>query len=307
MENWAPVQGYETLYEVSDLGKVRRIPQTAINVKGVKRYVAGRELVPQYNKCSNYRYVSLWKHNKCKKFDICVLVAQAFMSGYDPNLPIYHSNMDCNDDCIHNLTQMLPKLHNPYYGLVDDCPYEDELWKPVPNFETIYEVSNYGRIRILARYKRDSHGTYSLCRCKIATHNSEHIRYHRQVFVDPDKNIKEVWQIHRLVATLFVPNPDPTKYTVVNHLDANKHNNVASNLEWVTAKENAEHAANMGLLSWERTSRGHTTPVHCITDNTYYPSIASAARRYSIDYSRLQCSLHNGSGVVQGVEFEYIK
>lgn len=47
-------------------------------------------------------------------------------------------------------------------------------------------------------------------------------------------------KIHRLVAQLFVPNPDNKPQ--VNHIDRCRHNNHYSNLEWVTQAENNEHA-----------------------------------------------------------------
>lgn len=53
--------------------------------------------------------------------------------------------------------------------------------------------------------------------------------------------------IHRLLAEKFIKNPLRKPY--VNHIDGDKTNYSITNLEWCTAKENAEHASSTGLLS----------------------------------------------------------
>lgn len=54
-------------------------------------------------------------------------------------------------------------------------------------------------------------------------------------------HLRKGFAIHTLVAKNFIPNDDVLK-TQVNHIDGNKQNNHAENLEWVTPKENTQHS-----------------------------------------------------------------
>lgn len=54
------------------------------------------------------------------------------------------------------------------------------------------------------------------------------------------------FQVHRLVAAQFLPNP--RKLPIVNHKDGNKKNNSVWNLEWCTHQYNTRHAVKNGLL-----------------------------------------------------------
>lgn len=49
----------------------------------------------------------------------------------------------------------------------------------------------------------------------------------------------KTFMFHRLVAEAFCENPN--NYTIVGHIDRNKHNDIASNLRWVTQQQNSKN------------------------------------------------------------------
>lgn len=84
--------------------------------------------------------------------------------------------------------------------------------------------------------------------------------------------------IHQLVAEAFVYNPDPERFTEVNHIDTNKQNNKASNLEWTDHSGNMKHAYAHGINQWplREYSKNRRIPVTngCIE----FASISEAAQ-----------------------------
>ena len=58
--------------------------------------------------------------------------------------------------------------------------------------------------------------------------------------------LSKTYQLHILVAKVFIPNPE-NKKNQVNHIDGNKLNAKLTNLEWCTASENVQHAHDTGL------------------------------------------------------------
>lgn len=117
-----------------------------------------------------------------------------------------------------------------------------EIWKDIPNYEGLYQVSNLGNVKSLcygARNIRKSNVH------KILKHSPNNWGYHKVQLYKDGKS--QMLYIHRLVASLFIPNPENKEQ--VNHIDGNKANNKVSNLEWATSKENLHHAEKLGLRS----------------------------------------------------------
>lgn len=117
-----------------------------------------------------------------------------------------------------------------------------EIWKDIKGFEGRYQVSNLGNIKSLPiKIKQKSNGGgfhYQTLRGKILIPVPNSKGYLRVVLRTQEK--REVWFVHRLVATHFVENPN--NKPIVNHIDNVHTNNVANNLEWCTHQENLKHA-----------------------------------------------------------------
>ena len=116
----------------------------------------------------------------------------------------------------------------------------EEIWKDIPEYEGLYQVSNFGRVKSLSviRFIR---GKYILIkRDKILKQIYNPNGY---LYVGLHNNNKsKQYLIHRLVAEAFIDNPLSKPF--VNHIDFNRLNNKIDNLEWCTQKENVYHSIN---------------------------------------------------------------
>lgn len=108
-----------------------------------------------------------------------------------------------------------------------------EVFKDIPNTPN-FQISNFGRVIRRAHTVINKRGIR---------------KYNPEYFIKAQIDTHGYWSVkikgkhynlHRLIAILFIPNPENKK--TVNHKDGNKLNMSLDNLEWATQSENNQHA-----------------------------------------------------------------
>lgn len=123
-----------------------------------------------------------------------------------------------------------------------------EIWKDIKGYEGMYQVSNLGKVRSLDRTVTQKHTKGFMydrvMKGRVLRPIENNKGYLSVTLSSPNKKYERPL-IHRLVASHFLDNEDNKPQ--VNHIDTDKHNNAVSNLEWVTGRENYDHAMKMGI------------------------------------------------------------
>ena len=155
------------------------------------------------------------------------VVAMAWIPNPSAKATVNHRDRDRANNSVRNLEWATGSEQNRDRGawkrlpaLAGAADLPGEAWREVGGgSRKVVEVSSMGRIR------RDG---------KVIQYTQRGEPY-ITVHVDGTRH-----KLHRLVAALFVPNPE--RVNVVNHIDGDTRNNAASNLEWCTQSENILHA-----------------------------------------------------------------
>ena len=126
-----------------------------------------------------------------------------------------------------------------------------EEWRPVVDYEGLYEVSSYGRVRSLDKY--DSMNRF--LRGRILRLFTDGLGYLRAQLYSNSK--RKSFLVHRLVAQAFIPNPD--NLPQVNHRDENPSNDNVDNLEWCDGKYNVNYGTRIDRIRDIRLKNGTYT------------------------------------------------
>ncbi len=164
-----------------------------------------------------------------------------------------------------------------------------EIWKDIPDYEGLYQVSSLGRINSIPHLiKSNKDGGTRI--------TEEHIKntsvgWHGYVWINLWKNGKsKTHSVHRLVAMAFIENPN--EFPAVNHIDGNKKNNTVDNLEWCTNSYNQLHASVNGLIK-------NTKKVKCVDTGIEYRNSCEAQRRTGISARTIR-NVCSGKGNTAG-------
>lgn len=181
---------------------------------------------------------------------------------------------------------------------------ENELWKPIKGYEGLYEVSNLGRVKSLDRKNsRDVKGLEDyISKGKILAPRPQRQGY--QLVALYRNGEREDKPIHRIVADVFLPNPNNKK--TINHKNGVKDDNRVKNIEWASQKENNRHAWDNGLIS---ARRGEKNPAAKLSESDVVKikmafecgiSSGELAKIYSVHKSTIK-------SIRAGRNWEYIK
>lgn len=239
-------------YEVSDFGNVRY----SYLGKYYTKHIARRDRVSAKN--VNRNSITVYINKKEISYYVDELVAKYFLGLQ--NCTIFHKDGDYSNDNADNLSSIS----------MYKCPgYDNEIWVPVERYETLYEVSNLGRIRSLEY--ATSHRIYPSVMMKL-TENDKYL----YVTLYDRHGGKQQLAVHRLVAYHFLAVPDNYKELDVNHKDFNTRNNSVDNLEWATRLENVRYSSTRGRMDNRKHPEARIQgiikgyPVYCTTTNTLY-------------------------------------
>ena len=165
-----------------------------------------------------------------------------------------------------------------------------EIWKDIKDFEGLYQVSNFGRVRSLGNNKSR--------KTKILIPFKNKKGYLRVCLYKNGK--RKMFSIHRLVAEAFIPNL--FDYPEVNHKDEDKTNNFCGtpendfndgNLEWCESKYNINYGTRTERVS-EKTTNGKLSKIVIQLTKTgelvrEWPSTMEAGRNGFVQGSVSNC------------------
>lgn len=170
----------------------------------------------------------------------------------------------------------------------------EEMWRKIKRFND-YEVSNLGRVRSNKLGKKGA-----ILKPRKQTGDKPYA----MVYLLGNDGKYRLVRIHRLVALAFCTKP--SKCNIVNHIDGNKTNNVATNLEWTNHSGNNKHAYKNDLRKKPSGIGKQVAQILSNGDEIIYSSITSAAKAVGISDSAIGKVCRNLQNTAGGFIWKYV-
>lgn len=169
-----------------------------------------------------------------------------------------------------------------------------EEWVDIKGYENIYQVSNLGRIKSLAREGNNRTKKDRIMRQYVGKTGYRQVRLCKN-------NKTKLYKVHILIARAFIDNP--CNYPIINHKDGDKLNNEISNLEWCSCSHNIKHSYEKGLRKTKQV-------VQKSKDNLFVKrwfNISEASKTTNIPHSSIWKCCNNQRNTAGGYKWEYIE
>lgn len=162
-----------------------------------------------------------------------------------------------------------------------------EIWKDIVGYEGLYQASNFGRIKTVAHWQTYANGNRHFYKERIRAPGVGATGY---LSIRLGSRGREAG-VHRFVAETFIPRV-PGKNDV-NHIDGNKANNRADNLEWVDRKENMRHCRDV----LRKKTGKKKVPVLCVETGESFKSLTEASAAKKVNIGHLSEAINKKRGI----------
>jgi hypothetical protein len=184
---------------------------------------------------------------------------------------------------------------------------EKEIWKDIPNYEGLYQVSSVGRVKSVSRTVYGKRVQFLKERIMKPTLDANDYYYY--VKLRKDGRYKKFY-VHRLVCIAFVPNPN--NHPCIDHINDDQTDNRACNLQWCTHKFNnskEHHCLAESLSQRGKILTSIRKPIVQLSTNgdliQIFPSMTDADLK-GFQHSAIHRVIHNKLKTHRGFKWMYL-
>ena len=203
MEVWKPIDGYDGIYEVSNMGRVRSLDQKVFN-RVLGEFIRKGQILKPVPNSNGYLRVSLGYKKPKKRFFVHRLVAKAFIPNDNPEKNcVNHKDFDYTNNAAENL-EWVTHLENVNYSYKKGRYIRTDEW--IQNLRKTKEkkgkkiigenIKNGEEIFFMCLNDCKKYGFQPSCVCDCCKGKRQTHKGYKWRYATPDelKRLKELWK-----------------------------------------------------------------------------------------------------------------